>query len=81
MRGGNGRIEKSYAVQQAGGVGMILYNATDADDLFTDNFFVPTVMIDNTTGLKVKQYLASRPHPKADLDTGAAGRPCAPRRR
>ena len=72
-RGTNGRIEKSYAVQQAGGVGMILYNATDADDLFTDNFFVPTVMIDNTTGLKVKQYLASRPNPKADLDTGKVG--------
>jgi hypothetical protein len=31
------------------------------------------VMVDNTTGLRVKQYLATRPNPKADLDTGQLG--------
>ena len=69
-RGTNGRIDKSLSVFTAGGAGMIMYNASDDDDLFSDNFFVPTVMVDNTTGLRVKQYLASRPNPKADLDTG-----------
>ena len=28
-------------VERAGGIGMVLYNPTDVDDLFTDNFFVP----------------------------------------
>jgi subtilisin family serine protease len=72
-RGTNGRVDKSLSVLNAGGAGMILYNTTDADDLNTDNFFVPTVMVDNTTGLRVKQYLATRPNPKADLDTGQLG--------
>jgi len=69
-RGGNGRIDKSLSVLNAGGAGMILYNATDTDDLFSDNFYVPTVMVDNTPGLKVKAYLASNPAPRATLQSG-----------
>ena len=56
-RGGNGRVDKSLAVYNAGGVGMILYNTTDQDDFFSDNFFVPTVMLDNTPGKAVKKYI------------------------
>ena len=47
-RGGNGRADKSLAVFKAGGAGMILYNASDDDNLFTDNHWVPTVHIDFT---------------------------------
>ncbi len=57
-RGGNGRIAKSAEVQRAGGVGMVLYNAVDVDTLFSDNFFVPTVMIDNAPGLQLKAWIA-----------------------
>ncbi len=58
-RGGNGRIAKSAEVQRAGGVGMVLYNAVDVDTLFSDNFFVPSVMIDNAPGLRLKAWIAS----------------------
>ena len=44
-RGGNGRNEKSFNVAQGGAAGMILYNPTH-QDLFTDNFWIPTVMLE-----------------------------------
>ena len=53
-RGGNGRVDKSMAVFDAGGKGMVLYNNNDDDNLFTDNHFVPTVHINFTDGMKVK---------------------------
>ncbi len=56
-RGVNARAAKSLAVQTAGGVGMILYENTDDNNLFTDNHWVPTVHIDNTPGLKIKAYI------------------------
>ena len=48
---------------------MILYNDSDDDNLFTDNFWVPTVHVDLTEGLKVKSYIdqARRPR-RADQD-------------
>lgn len=39
------RIEKSFNVRKGGAAGMILYNATH-QDLFTDNFWIPTVMLE-----------------------------------
>ncbi|HEX2785441.1 MAG TPA: S8 family serine peptidase, partial [Ilumatobacteraceae bacterium] len=68
-RGGNGRVDKSFTVFNAGGEGMILYNATDDDNLFSDNFWVPTVHVDFTEGMKVKKYIANRRHPRAALTT------------
>lgn len=44
-RGVVGRNEKAFNVLQGGGAGMILYNVGH-QDLFTDNFWVPTVMLD-----------------------------------
>jgi hypothetical protein len=70
-RGGNGRVAKSHEVLRAGGVGMILYNQTDTDNLFSDNFFVPTVHLDNTTGVRVKQYIASARRPRVELQRTA----------
>ena len=69
-RGGNGRAEKSAAVAAAGGKGMILYNTTNVDDLFTDNHAVSTLMVDLDEGLKVKSYIASTAKPKAEISTG-----------
>ena len=58
-RGINARVAKSYAVYLAGGAGMILYNAFDADSLLTDTHWVPSVHINFTDGSAIKNYIAS----------------------
>jgi subtilisin family serine protease len=57
-RGVNARVDKSLAVQMAGGVGMILVNAT-ASSLNADFHFVPTVHLQNTDRAAVKAYAAT----------------------
>lgn len=69
-RGGNGRAEKSAAVAAAGGKGMILYNTSNVDDLFTDNHAVPSLAVDLREGLVVKRYIASTRNPRAEIRTG-----------
>ena len=59
-RGAIARVEKSHAVDMAGGAGMILYNASDAQTQNTDNHWVPSVHINNTDGLTIKDYIASK---------------------
>jgi hypothetical protein len=54
-RGGNARVNKSLAVQQAGGVGMILVNVTP-NSLNADFHFVPTVHLPDTDRAAVKAY-------------------------
>jgi subtilisin family serine protease len=58
-RGTNARVDKSLAVKNAGGVGMILYENDNVSNLFTDNHHVPSVHIDNAPGLAIKAYIAS----------------------
>ena len=58
-RGTNDRIDKSRAVKEAGGVGMILYNASDAQSSVADFHFVPTAQINNTNGVAIKTYIGS----------------------
>ena len=67
IRGVVGRAEKSKAVFEAGGVGMIMYNTNNVDNLFTDNHWVPSVHIDNTPGLAIKAYIASAANPTARI--------------
>jgi subtilisin family serine protease len=75
-RGEVGRVEKSFAVFQAGGVGMIQYNADNVDNLFSDSHWVPSVHIDNTPGLAIKSYIARASHPRAKIDTKtSSGKP------
>jgi subtilisin family serine protease len=62
-----GRVAKSQAVFQAGGVGMIMYENSDAGNLFTDTHWVPTVHVDNTPGLAIKSYIASTTNPTASI--------------
>jgi len=69
LRGAVGRADKSLAVFEAGGVGMILYNANDVDNLFTDTHWVPSVHIDYTPGLKIKAYISSASNAKAKIET------------
>ena len=51
-------MNKSLAVQQAGGVGMILYNSPDSS-LNADFHFVPTVHVNAADGLAIKAYAAT----------------------
>jgi subtilisin family serine protease len=57
QRGVTARVNKSLAVQQAGGVGMVLFNSPDAS-LNADFHFVPTVHVDLASGLAIKAYAA-----------------------
>jgi subtilisin family serine protease len=57
-RGAIARAAKSQAVMQAGGAGMIMYNNSDVDNLFTDNHWVPSVHMDFSDGIVVKEYIA-----------------------
>jgi subtilisin family serine protease len=57
-RGVTARINKSLAVQEAGGVGMVLVN-TSANSINADLHFVPTVHLQNTDRAAVKAYAAT----------------------
>ena len=57
-RGVTARVNKSLAVQQAGGVGMILFN-TSPNSLNADFHFVPTVHLSHTDRAAVKAYAAT----------------------
>jgi subtilisin family serine protease len=73
-RGVVGRVEKSLAVLEAGGVGMIMYENSDAGSLFSDTHWVPSVHLDNTPGLEIKSYIATDPAPTAEItDTAEIG--------
>ncbi|MEO6361855.1 MAG: S8 family serine peptidase, partial [Caldimonas sp.] len=57
-RGVTARVNKSLAVQQAGGVGMILLN-TAVSSINADFHFVPTVHLHHTDRTAVKAYAAT----------------------
>lgn len=57
-RGVIARVDKSRAVLQAGGVGMILYNSPDSS-LNADFHYVPTVHVNQASGLAIKAYAAT----------------------
>jgi subtilisin family serine protease len=58
-RGVTARVNKSLAVQEAGGVGMILVNTT-ASSLNADFHFVPTVHLAHTDRTAVRDYAATQ---------------------
>lgn len=66
-RGAIARAAKSQAVAQAGGVGTILYNNSDVDNLSTDNHATPAVHIDLTPGLAIKAHIAADGTPTAAI--------------
>lgn len=70
-RGVNARTDKSLAVQQAGGVGMILVN-TNSNSLNADFHYVPTVHLQNTDRAAIREYAASA-DATASLAQGVGG--------
>jgi hypothetical protein len=75
-RGVTGRTDKSRAVQQAGGAGMVLYNDPDST-LDADFHVIPSVHLDRAAGRAVKAY-ASKPSPTAQLSPGLRATSRAP---
>ena len=65
-RGVNARTDKSLAVKNAGGVGMILWNPT-ANSLNADFHFVPSIHVDQVAGAAIKAYAADRRPDSVDL--------------
>jgi subtilisin family serine protease len=59
QRGVTARAAKSLAVLNAGGVGMIMHENSDAGSLFSDSHWVPSVHVDLTPGLAIKAYIAA----------------------
>jgi subtilisin family serine protease len=57
-RGTNARVDKSLAVRNAGGVGMILMNPTP-NSLNADFHFVPTIHVDEMVRTAILGYIAS----------------------
>ncbi|MFB9234900.1 S8 family peptidase [Plantactinospora siamensis] len=57
VRGVNDRVDKSRAVKEAGGIGMVLYNPS-GNSLNADFHFVPSIHINDFTGA-VKAYAAT----------------------
>ncbi|MFD3503550.1 S8 family serine peptidase [Streptomyces sp. NPDC058678] len=55
-RGTNARVDKSAQVKAAGGVGMVLYNVSPADEEVADAHTIPSVHVDRATGEAVKAY-------------------------
>jgi subtilisin family serine protease len=53
------RASRSRAVLNAGGVGMVLYTATQNDTLMSDTHHVPTVHIQHDDGIAIKAYAAT----------------------
>ena len=58
QRGVTARVNKSLAVKEAGGVGMVLFNSPDSS-INADFHFVPTVHVSNANGLAIKAYAAT----------------------
>jgi subtilisin family serine protease len=73
QRGPN-RNAKARVVQRGGGVGMILYNATRLN-LFTDNFWVPTIMLEGPQpASSMLAFLAAHSGVTATWKTGTPAR-------
>jgi subtilisin family serine protease len=70
-RGVNARTDKSFAVGEAGGVGMVLIN-TNVNSLNADLHFVPTVHLQSTDRAAVLAYAATA-GATASLSKGVGG--------
>ena len=51
------RAARSRAVKDAGGVGMILYTASEFDTLMSDTHHVPTVHVRTSAGTAIRAYI------------------------
>lgn len=68
-RGVVARIDKSFEVQRAGGVGMVLVN-TSPNSLNADFHPIPTVHLDDVAGAAVRSYVGSAASPTVAILAG-----------
>ncbi|WP_207948369.1 S8 family peptidase [Metallococcus carri] len=76
-RGTNARLDKSLAVKNAGGAGMILGNPSAGQSLDADYHYVPSIHVDNVAYTAIKAYAATT-NPTATIsavDTSPARAP------
>ncbi|MEV4618110.1 S8 family peptidase [Asanoa sp. NPDC049573] len=76
-RGNNNRVDKSLAVKNAGGVGMVLFNPTP-NTLNADYHAVPSIHVDQATGAAVKAYIAAGGDPTATISAASNAKVRAP---
>jgi len=76
-RGTNDRTDKSKAVREAGGVGMVLTN-TSPNSLNADAHTLPTVHVSDTDGAAVKAYINGTANPTASFGATHVDRAEAP---
>ncbi len=65
-RGTNARVDKSLAVFNAGGIGMVQYNPTP-NSLNADFHSVPSIHVDEIAGPAIKAYIAGTASPTATI--------------
>ncbi|XP_038905686.1 subtilisin-like protease SBT5.3 [Benincasa hispida] len=66
LRGENARVEKSFVVLHAGGVGMIMVNdQKDGSGTLADAHILPATHVSYTDGLSISQYIKSTKTPVA----------------
>ncbi|WP_406636515.1 S8 family serine peptidase [Amycolatopsis sp. WGS_07] len=76
-RGANDRVDKSRAVAEAGGVGMVLVNP-GPNTLNADLHAIPTVHLDPAAGTPVKAYVSATANPTAALSASRDDQVTAP---
>ena len=78
-RGGNARVEKSLAVQQGGGVAMLLFNP-GLNTINTDNHYIPSLHVDEVAGAATRAYIQSRRRRRDRVDVRWSEGGCAAER-
>ncbi len=77
-RGATARVDKSAAVAEAGGVGMIHSNTDPAQSLNADFHSVPTVHVNSTSGDAITLYATGQVEPTASVAEPQSGAVVAP---
>lgn len=72
LRGDIARSDKSRAVAQAGGLGMVLANTGAGQSLNADFHVVPSIHVDVANGTALRAYIQSAPEPTATIEAGVA---------
>lgn len=77
-RGTVARTDKSAAVDEAGGVAMILANTDPAQSLSADFHSVPTIHVDATAGVAIHAYEETATDPTAAIEAQETAKVVAP---
>ncbi|MFU8764123.1 MAG: S8 family serine peptidase, partial [Haliea sp.] len=72
LRGVIARTDKSLAVQQAGGVGMVLANTGPTESLNGDFHSIPSIHVNSANGAGLQAYIANGTDPTAIIGAGVS---------